>query len=439
MRAGTASQHERLMRLFRRNADRSAEAGLTGIHFSGVGDGSSLEIDGRLVANFGSCSYLGLAVDERLKEGAKAAIDRFGALYSSSQAYAAVDLYEELEELMMRMTDAAGVVLPPTTTLGHLSILPTLVGDGDALALDAHSHASLQLTVQVLAGRGIPIHPIQHDDKGALESTIDELASSHRRVWYVADGVYSMFGDLAPLPTISGLMEQHQNLHLYLDDAHGFSWLGRHGRGYVLSEMPWSERLVVAVGLAKSFGSGGGALFFGDADRARTVRALGGPMTFAGPIHPPTLGAAVASAKIHLSPEHVEMRRRMSAQIDLVATQMARHRLPVVSWARTPIWLVRVGDFDRVLEIARRMLVDGFYLNVSAFPAVPVGQAGLRFTHTLRNTDDQIVDMLERLAHHLREVVGDIDSMVDLDEFEMPGDDKPDPDGSESARGSAQP
>ena len=149
-------------------------------------------------------------------------------------------------------------------------------------------------------------------------------------------------------------------------------------------------------------------------------------MTFAGPIHPPTLGAAVASARIHLSPEHGEMRRRINTQIDLVATQMARHRLPVVSWARTPIWLVRVGDFDRVLEIARRMLADGFYLNVSGFPAVPVGQAGLRFTHTLRNTDDQIVDMLDRLAHHVRDVVGEVDSVVDLDEIEMGTDDLPD-------------
>lgn len=419
MRAGTASQHERLMRHFRRNADRSVDAGLTGIHFSEVGDGSVIHLDGRPVANFGNCSYLGLAVDDRLKAAAVAAVERFGPLYSSSQVYASIDLYEELEERLTAMTDAPAVVLPATTTLGHLSCLPTLVGDGDAVVLDSHSHASLQLTVQVLSARGIPIRPVAHNDKDALDSAVSEMARQHRRVWYLGDGLYSMFGDLAPLDFVSGLMDRHDNLHVYLDDAHGFSWLGRHGRGYVISGLPWNERLVVAVGLAKSFGSGGAALFFGDADAADTVRQLGGPMTFSGPIHPPTLGAAVAAADIHLSAEHQNLRERMLTQIDLVSTLLAAHSLPVVSWSTTPIWLVRVGDVDPMFEIARRMLADGYYLNVSAFPAVPVGMAGLRFTHTLRNTSEQINGMIERLAHHFTEVVGPPEAMVDLSDIEQ--------------------
>ena len=416
MRAGTASQHERLKRLYRRNVDSSTDSGLAGIHFSDVGDGSVIRLDGRDVANFGNCSYLGLAVDERLKKAARDAVDRFGPLYSSSQVYASLDLYEDLEDAFAEITGAPGVVLPATTTLGHLACLPTLVGEGDAVVLDSHSHASLQLTVQVLAGRGIPIRPVAHNDLDALTSTIKELSSAHRQVWFLGDGVYSMFGDLAPLELIQELLDTYDNLHVYLDDAHGFSWFGRHGRGYALSGLELQERVVVAVGLAKSFGSGGAALFFGDADVADTVRQVGGPMTFSGPIHPPTLGAAVMSAEIHLSPEHDTLRRRMSAQIDLVATELARHGLPAVSWARTPIWLVRAGDFQKVLEIGRRMLEDGFYLNVSGFPAVPVGMAGLRFTHTLSNHEDQIVEMIERLAVHFTDVVGEVEAVVDLTE-----------------------
>ena len=418
MRAGTATQHERLLRLFRRNADKSSAAGLTGIRFSGVGDGSFIEIAGRPVANFGNCSYLGLAVDERVKAGAIEAVERFGPLYSSSQVYASVDLYAELESLLTRITEAPAVVLPPTTTLGHLACLPTLVAEGDAVVLDSHSHASLQLTVQVLAGRGIEIRPVPHNDQTVLTDTLAELTRSHDRVWYLADGVYSMLGDLAPIRHIGELMARHGNLYLYFDDAHGFSWQGIHGRGYVLSEMPWSERLVVAAGLAKSFGSGGAALFFGDPELARTVRHLGGPMTFSGPIHPPTLGAAVAAAKIHLSPEHAGLRQRINDQIAMVSSLLAAHRLPVASWADTPIWLVRVGDFDRVLEIGGRMLRDGFYLNVSAFPAVPHGEAGLRFTHTLSNGRQQVEEMIIRLAHHVREVAGEPEIVVDLTEIE---------------------
>lgn len=420
MRAGTATQHERLKRLFRRHANRSAAAGVTGIRFSDVGDGSEIHIDGRPVANFGNCSYLGLAVDKRLKVAAAEAVDRFGPLYSSSQVYASVDLYSDLEGLLTEITDAPGVVLPATTTLGHLSCLPTLIGEGDAVVLDSHSHASLQLTVQVIAGRGIPIHPINHGDHHALEQVVEHVSEQHDRVWYLADGIYSMYGDVAPLDLITSLMARHDNLFVYYDDAHGFSWQGKHGRGYVLDGTPWHERLIVAVGMAKSFGSGGAALFFGDPELAATVRHLGGPMNFSGPIHPPTLGAAVASAKIHLSPEHHELRRRIDDQIDLVASLLAVERLPVVSWAHTPIWLVRVGEFGAVLDLARCLLDDGFYLNVSAFPAVPLGMGGLRFTHTLCNSEDQIASMISRLSARYRQVVGEPESVLDLTELETP-------------------
>lgn len=419
MRTGSATRHERLMRLHRRNADKTAETGLIEVRFSEVEDGSTITIDGRQVANFGNCSYLGLGQDERLKLGAMEAIERFGPHYSSSQMYSAVDLYPELEGLLKQMTGAPAVVLPPTTTLGHLAALPTLVGEGDAVVLDAHSHASLQLTMQVLAGRGIPVHPVPHNDIHQAESTVARLRSDHRRIWYVADGIYSMFGDLAPLRAVAEMLDTYDNLHAYFDDAHGFSWLGLHGRGYVLSHLELTERVVVAAGTGKAFGTGGAALLFGDEDLALTVRRLGGPMTFSGPIEPPTLGASVASARIHLSEEHVVLRERILDQIDLVATLLAEHGLPAMSWSQTPIWLVRVGDLDRMLEIGRRMLADGFYLNVSGFPAVPVGMAGLRFTHTLNNTTEQIIAMMERLSHHYREVVGEPDALMDLNEMEL--------------------
>ncbi|HDH24877.1 MAG TPA: aminotransferase class I/II-fold pyridoxal phosphate-dependent enzyme, partial [Actinobacteria bacterium] len=110
-----------------------------------------------------------------------------------------------------------------------------------------------------------------------------------------------MFGDLAPVREISTLMDRFANLHVYFDDAHGFGWAGLHGRGYVLGEVSIRERMVVAGSLSKSIGAGGGALVFPDEKTARRVRTLGGTMTFSGPLHPAELGAALASADIHLS------------------------------------------------------------------------------------------------------------------------------------------
>ena len=123
-------------------------------------------------------------------------------------------------------------------------------------------------------------------------------------VWYLADGVYSMYGDTAPMHHIATLLDEYEQLHVYIDDAHGFSWKGLHGRGHALATTPMHPRLVVAVSLAKSFGSGGAALAFHDAGLARKVLLRGSTFTFSGPIHPAELGAAVVAADIHLSPEH---------------------------------------------------------------------------------------------------------------------------------------
>lgn len=420
MRAGRASQHETILRRFERDIVSTKEHGLLGLRFDDVGEGGTIRVDGRVLRNFGNCSYLGLSVDERVKAGAIEAVERYGPLYSSSQGYSALDLYDRLEEAFEAITGAAGVVLPPTTTLGHLACLPVVVGAEDAVLVDSHSHASLQLTTQVLAGRGVAIHPVPHNDMAALSETLSELETRYRKLWYVADGVYSMYGDLVPVDDLAQMLEDHPSLHLYLDDAHGFSWTGLHGRGYVLSTMGWHERLVVVAGLAKSFGTGGALLAFGDPEMAARVRHLGGPMVFAGPIHPPTLGAMAASADIHLSEEHPLLSEAMDHQIRRVQTGLARHGLPAVSWAGTPVWLIRVGEMQPMVEIGKRLLADGFYVNPASFPLVPVGMAGIRFTQTLLNSDDDIDEFLGRLAHHMGEVLGDFEREVDLAEVEGP-------------------
>src|SRR5690606_14004741 len=115
MRAGTATQHERLMRVNRRNADRASEAGLTEQRFSDLGDGSVSRGGDGARGDFGSCSYVGLSGGPRLEQGASVAVERFGPRYASSQMCAAGELYVGLERLLAEMTDAPAVVLPPTT------------------------------------------------------------------------------------------------------------------------------------------------------------------------------------------------------------------------------------------------------------------------------------------------------------------------------------
>ncbi len=415
MPAARASRHERFLRLLQRNADSIVEAGLGRVRIEDEYlSGESIILDGKRLLNFGSCAYLGVNLDPRLKQGAIKAIERFGPSFSSSAAYASVGLYDELEERLRLIFDGP-VVAFPTTTLGHLSALPVLVGEGDVALVDSQAHSSVHLATGVLQSKGVDVRLVPHNDLAALDRALDELTPVHRSVWYLADGVYSMLGDTAPVKAIVARLDRYENLHAYLDDAHGFGWEGLHGRGYVLNQVPMHERMVVAGSLSKSFGSGGAAIALPNEEMARRVQMLSGPLIFGGPIHPAELGAAVASADLHLSPEHSELRAAMADQIATVRSAALELELPVASHESTPIWFARIGQTDRAIAVAQRLMHDGYYVNIAAFPAVALGQSGIRFTHTLYHDSSQVVGMMESMARHIEDVVGVVEAPVQAD------------------------
>ena len=408
-------RQERVLQMIESTMADGVAAGVIRVHAGDeVLDGEAITVDGHRMLNFGSCSYLGLNTDDRLKRGAIDAVERFGPLFSSSTAYASVSLYADLKERFEQIF-RAHVVLPPTTTLGHLAALPVLVNADDAVFIDVNAHASVHLAADVLRGHGTSVVELPHNNMDALETAIQRSESDGTcRVWYLADSIYSMYGDIAPVKAIADLMDRYPSLQVYFDDAHGFSWSGLHGRGLVLDRMPLHSRMVIAVSLAKSFGSGGAALAFANPDWASRVLLTGGPLTFSGPIHNAELGAAIASADIHLSPEHAHLQARLHEQIAFVGQLLNRYRLPVMDFDPTPIWFVRLGRHDQAVDMARRLMDDGFYVNPSAFPAVPRGYGGIRFTHTLHQTKEQIESLVAAITRHLPEVVDEPEVLIDL-------------------------
>src|SRR3954465_667626 len=258
-------------------------------------DGRTISLAGRPRINFRSCSYLGLELDTRLREGVCEATARYGTQFSSSRAYVSAPPYLELEEHLDRMFGGHALMMP-TTSLGHLAALPVLVGSKDAVVLDQQVHASVQLATGQLRLQGTTVEMIRHNSIDRLERMICRLAPKHRRIWFLADGVYSMFADLAPFAELRVLLDRYPQLHLYIDDSHGVGWAGTHGRGPALEALGMHERLVVAASLNKSFAAAGGAVIFPDPELRRRVRTTGGPMIFSGPVQPPMLGAALASA-----------------------------------------------------------------------------------------------------------------------------------------------
>jgi len=226
---------------------------------AGTYEGRKVELDGEMLYNFGSCSYMALEMHHDLRKAAASAAYEYGTQFSFSRSYLECSLYEELEANLEIMTDRP-VLVTPSTTLAHLAALPVLIKDEDAVLIDQFAHASLHMATELL--RDVPVRLVRHSRIDQIDQLISELAPQHRCIWLLIDGLYSMFGDFAPFTELEGLLERHPQLHIYIDDAHAISWVGKHGRGGALMHLGRHKRVVVAMSLNKAFSCAGGHLPF---------------------------------------------------------------------------------------------------------------------------------------------------------------------------------
>lgn len=359
--------------------------------------GNQILLKGKPVINFGSCSYLGLEFDERLKNAAKSAVDNYGTQFSESRAYVSTRHYEELETLLQQLFDAHPVVMP-TTTLGHIANIPVLVGDGDAVVMDHQVHNSVQTAVQLLKARGVHIELLRHNRMDMLEDRVKALRNKYHKIWYMADGIYSMYGDKSPVDEVYALLDKYPQLYYYADDAHGMSIHGKHGRGSVLNNRPFHPKMVLGTSLNKAFASGGGVMLYPDVAMARKVRTCGGPLITSGPMQPGALGAAIASAKIHLSPDIIEMQQDLHDNIRFTQMMVKKYGLPLISEPGAAVFFIGVSLPKMGYNMIKRMLNAGYYLNLGIFPAVPMKNTGIRFTITRLHTFSQIEQMIATMA-----------------------------------------
>jgi 7-keto-8-aminopelargonate synthetase-like enzyme len=362
--------------------------------------GRQIVVNGRTITHFGSCSYLGLELDPRLKQAAAEAAERYGVQFSSSRAYIGAPLYEELEALLDRIF-GAHTLITPNTTLAHMSALPVLVDDDDAVILDHQVHQSVQMVMPTLHFRRTHVEFVRHGRLDLLEERIDALEKQHPRIWYLADGVYSMFGDFAPMKALAWLLARHEKLNLYVDDAHGMSWFGRHGRGFAAESLEGHERVVIAVSLNKGFGAAGGALVFRDLEQRRRVRTCAGPQIFTGPVQPPLLGAAVASARIHLSPEIERLQARLYELIRFTNRTARELDIPLASTDEVPLRFVGLSAPNAAIDMATHLLDRGFFINTACFPAVSVRRSGVRFVLNVHLTPGDARNLLETIAERM--------------------------------------
>ena len=238
-----------------------------------------------------------------------------------------------------------------------------------------------------------------------LEERIKILSEKHEQVWYMADGIYSMYGDGLPAEDLERLLNKYKNFRLYVDDAHGMSWAGKNGRGYTLSKMDLHPQMVVATSFAKGFGAGGGVLVFPHQKQAQLIRTCGGPLVTSGPLQPATLGAGIEIAKLHFTPKFKELQQDLIDNINYCNLMLKNSNLPAVFNSETPIFFIGTSLPKIAYKVIRRMINEGFYLNLGIFPAVPMRNTGVRFTITRLHTFDQIEAMVNTLEKHYFDVL----------------------------------
>jgi hypothetical protein len=231
-----------------------------------------------------------------------------------------------------------------------------------------------------------------------------------------------MFGDKCPVEEVFQLLQKYPQFHFYVDDAHGMSCFGEHGKGSVLGQIAFHERMVVVTSLAKGFGTGGAVLLFPDPELARKVRTCGGPLITSGPLQPAVLGAALASAKIHLSDEIKTLQKNLFEKIKYTRHLIEKLGLPLVSQSESAIFFIGVGLPKIGYALVQRMLKDGFFLNLGVFPAVPMKNTGVRFTITNLHTFKQIELMLNTLFKHFTDILieENINPATIYKEFKIP-------------------
>ncbi|MBL0032170.1 MAG: aminotransferase class I/II-fold pyridoxal phosphate-dependent enzyme [Bacteroidetes bacterium] len=274
-------KHEMVMDIVNQVAAIAVKLGIVHTNTEDISlDGRHITIKGQKLLFFGSCGYLGLEQDERLKNGAIDAIRKYGTQFSSSRAYVSSAYYEQAEDLLSKIFLNKPVLLLQSLTVGHMSNIPVLVGKDDAVIMDAQVHDSIQTAVQFLKNRDIHTEIVRHNRIDILENRIKSLKDSYKKIWYMADGVYSMQGDLAPVKDLYRLADQYEQLHLYIDDIHGMSWTGQHGSGFVTSQGDYHPRLYLTTGLTKAFGAAGGLLVYPDAEIHKLVRITASHLSF---------------------------------------------------------------------------------------------------------------------------------------------------------------
>ena len=357
--------------------------------------GARVTIGGRRVLNFCSNNYLGLAADERLKRAVSEAIEEFGVGPGAVRTIAGtMTLHQQLEEELATFKKVEETLVLQSGFNANLAAIPALVGKGDTLISDELNHASI-IDGARLSRAQIKVYP--HNDLEGLEQILQQELSGRRLI--LTDGVFSMDGDIAPLPGIVELAEKYGAMVL-VDDAHGEGVLGDSGRG-IVDHFDLHGRVEVEVGtFSKALGVMGGCIA-GSSKMIEYMRQVTRPFTFSSALTVPDVAATLESVRI--LQESGELVEKLWDNAEFFKTGLAEIGFDTGN-SETPITPVIIGEARLSSEFSRRLLEEGLFAQSIGFPLVPRGKARIRVMISAAHEERDLKEALsifERVGHEL--------------------------------------
>jgi glycine C-acetyltransferase len=333
--------------------------------------GAWLVVDGRKVLNFCSNNYLGLANHPALVGAAKKAIDEMGVGPGAVRSIAGtMNLHVELEK---RLADFKGVEAAITFQSGftaNLATIPALVGKEDVIYSDRLNHASI---IDGCRLSGAKIIAYEHNDPASLDEQIKASLAGYRRALIVTDGVFSMDGDIAPLPAIYEVAKKYDIL-LMVDDAHGEGVLGKGGRG-IVDHFGLHGKVDIEVGtMSKAFGVMGGVVA-GSSAIIEWLRQRGRPFLFSSAMTVPDAAACLAA--IDLLEDSTQLVDKLWSNAAIFKAEMKTLGFNT-GVSETPITPVMLGDAALAQQFSRELFEAGVFAMALGFPTVPQGKARIR-------------------------------------------------------------
>lgn len=338
----------------------------------------------------GSNNYLGLTIHPRVKEAAIKAVEKYGTSCTGSRFLnGTLQLHLDLEDRLAAFTGMESALIFPTGYQANLGAISAIPGRGDVVILDKDVHASITDGVSLAkANKLLEVRFFRHRDMGSLESILKSYPDEKQSRLVIVDGVFSMEGDIAPLPEIAALCEKY-HAHLMVDDAHSLGVLGK-GHG-TPAHFNCVDKVDLVMGtFSKSLASVGGFIA-GKKEVIHWIQHTARPFIFSASLPPANLATVMEALNIiDEEPERIE-------KVNELGTVM-REQLKLLGFdigsSQTPIVPVIVGDQFKTMQAWDQLFRNGIYANVAIPPAVKVKRSLLRTSYMATHTNEQIEKVL---------------------------------------------